>query len=386
MTMQTEVDSVALNKMRFAFCLIKYFPFGGLQRDFTRIADACLNRGHTIDAYSALWQGDKLPGINNISVLPARGLTNHGRRESFIKNLTSLLKTKQYDAVVGFNKMPGLDVYFAADPCFAEKAFSKSLFYRITTRTRSNLRLERAVFAEESPAQILSISDYQKNLYMKHYHTPAERFHMLPPGISKDRMVPPQPPEKRNQIRKDFGISPDHYVILMVGTGYQRKGVDRAIKAVSALPSPLLDKTRLLIIGENRLAPYKQLAQKKGVMNNVLFPGARTDVPRFLAISDILLHPARIENTGTVLIEAMASGLAVLATDICGYGFHVQNAKAGELIPSPFRQETLNALLADMLTSDKLKAWQQNGRQYIQDTDVFSLPEKAADVIEQAAS
>ncbi|MCJ7771572.1 MAG: glycosyltransferase family 4 protein, partial [Desulfobacterales bacterium] len=279
--------------MKFAFCLIKYFQYGGLQRDFTRIANVCLDRGHEIDVYSALWQGDKLPGMN-VSVLPTKGFSNHGQRESFIKNMTALLTTKNYNAVVGFNKMPGLNVYFAADPCFAEKAFSKSFFYRMTTRSQSNLRLEQAVFGKDATTQILSISDHQKDLYIKHYHTPSERFHMLPPGIAKDRRVPPQPLEKRNQMRAELGIEADHHVILMVGTGYQRKGVDRAITALSSLPSSLCEKTRLLVVGENKLKPYLKLAKKSGVSDQVVFLGGRTDIPRFLAISDILLHPARI--------------------------------------------------------------------------------------------
>ena len=87
-----------------------------------------------------------------------------------------------------------------------------------------------------------------------------------------------------------------------------------------------------------------------------------------------------------VLIEAMASELPVLATDVCGYSYHIEHADAGEIIPSPFKQETLNQLLVSMLISDKKNQWQNNGRNYIANTDVFSLPEKAADIIEQVAA
>jgi UDP-glucose:(heptosyl)LPS alpha-1,3-glucosyltransferase len=209
---------------------------------------------------------------------------------------------------------------------------------------------------------------------------------MLPPGISKDRLVEPLPSDKRLQMRKELGLNADHRVVLMVGTGYQRKGVDRAIIALASLPPALRNQTRLLVVGENKLGPFQRLAKRSGISNNVIFLGGRTDVPRFLAISDMLLHPARIENTGTVLVEAMAAGLAVLATDICGYGFHIIQADAGKLISSPFEQKALNITLAGMLTSDKLITWQENGRNYIEKTDVFSLPEKAVDVIEQTAS
>ena len=102
--------------------------------------------------------------------------------------------------------------------------------------------------------------------------------------------------------------------------------------------------------------------------------------------ADLLLHPAYRENTGTVLIEAMAAGLPVLATDVCGFSYHIEYAGAGEIVPSPFRQETLNQLLVYMLTSEKKKQWQHNGRAYIAKTDVFSRAEKATDVIEKVAA
>ena len=102
--------------------------------------------------------------------------------------------------------------------------------------------------------------------------------------------------------------------------------------------------------------------------------------------ADLLLHPAYRENTGTVLIEAMAAGLPVLATDTCGFSNHIERADAGEIVPAPFKQETLNQLLVYMLTSEKKEQWRQNGKSYVAKTDVFSRAEKAADVIEKIAA
>jgi UDP-glucose:(heptosyl)LPS alpha-1,3-glucosyltransferase len=101
--------------------------------------------------------------------------------------------------------------------------------------------------------------------------------------------------------------------------------------------------------------------------------------------ADLLLHPAYRENTGTVLVEAMAAGLPVLASAVCGYSFHVKKAGAGELVPSPFDQEKLNNMLSLMLKSEEKARWRENGKKYIAETDVFSLPEKAADIIEAVA-
>ena len=52
--------------MRLAFCLFRYFPYGGLQRDFVRIAQACRARGHSIDVYTLRWEGETLAELEAI--------------------------------------------------------------------------------------------------------------------------------------------------------------------------------------------------------------------------------------------------------------------------------------------------------------------------------
>lgn len=372
-------------KAKFAFCLFKYFPFGGLQQDFLRIAKVCLARGHQVDVYTCSWEGEMPDGLH-VSIIPVWRLTNHRRDESFAKKLSKYLAAKYYDAVVGFNKMPGLDVYYAADTCYALKARTKSFWYRLTGRCRSYLRLERAVFDKQSKTEILLISEQEKVFFKDYYGTAELRFHSLPPGIARDRIAPPNAEEIRTKLRNELGIDSNQNVVLMVGSGFKTKGVDRAIRAVSSLPFRLREKTILLIVGKDNAKPFWRLAKRLCISKQVRFVGGRKDVPRFLVSADLLLHPAYRETAGMVLIEAMASELPVLATDVCGYSYHIEHADAGEIIPSPFKQETLNQLLVSMLISDKKNQWQNNGRNYIANTDVFSLPEKAADIIEQVAA
>ena len=114
--------------------------------------------------------------------------------------------------------MPYLDVYFAGETCYAEKTLAKSLFYRMTKRCRSNLRLERAVFDRQSRTEFMSISDQGKELFIKHYGTDENRFHSLPPGIAKDRMAPLNAPEIRSELRRELAIGENKYIALMVGT------------------------------------------------------------------------------------------------------------------------------------------------------------------------
>ncbi len=73
--------------------------------------------------------------------------TNHGRNAEYYAWVQNHLKEHPADRVVGFNKMPGLDVYFAADVCYAEKvAQEKGFLYRLTSRYRHYAAFERATF------------------------------------------------------------------------------------------------------------------------------------------------------------------------------------------------------------------------------------------------
>ena len=58
--------------VNFAFCIFKYFPFGGLERDFTRIIQACQQNGHDIDVYTMKWEGEK-PENLRITLIPSKG-------------------------------------------------------------------------------------------------------------------------------------------------------------------------------------------------------------------------------------------------------------------------------------------------------------------------
>ncbi|MEE9344884.1 MAG: glycosyltransferase, partial [Methylococcales bacterium] len=102
--------------MRFAFCLFSYFPYGGLERNFLSIAEQCLQRGHQVSVYTRHWEAN-MPDNMKVNCLPVTALTNHNRDRQFVVQLSNQLQYENYDAIVGFNKMPGLDVYYAADPC-----------------------------------------------------------------------------------------------------------------------------------------------------------------------------------------------------------------------------------------------------------------------------
>ncbi|MBF3320735.1 glycosyltransferase family 1 protein, partial [Leptospira borgpetersenii serovar Hardjo-bovis] len=77
--------------MIVAFCLFKYFPFGGLQRDCIRGARAVASRGHQVRVYAQSWEGE-CPSEFELILLPVKSRTNHGRKAEYYAQVQAHLK------------------------------------------------------------------------------------------------------------------------------------------------------------------------------------------------------------------------------------------------------------------------------------------------------
>jgi UDP-glucose:(heptosyl)LPS alpha-1,3-glucosyltransferase len=385
------------------FILYKYFPFGGLQRDFLRIAQACEARGQRFRVLTMEWAGEKPKGWD-IQIAPrhaVRALTQVGKYQRFTRWVEKKLVSSE-SLVVGFNKMPGLDFYYAADPCFAEKAVTqRGRFYTATPRYRHFKAYEEAVFGPRSHTQILMISATQLPLFQKHYGTPTERFHMLPPGISRDRKAPADAASRRAEFRRAHRIADADVLCLMIASDYQNKGLGRALEAVAtanqalkptrtesmtpaatAVMAPVVVK--FFVVGQGESKRFGALAAKLGIADRVTFFPARNDVPEFLLGADLLLHPAIQENTGTVILEALVAGLPVITTANCGYAHYVTKAQCGLVVPLPFDQRALNQAVTEAFRSaEQRQTWSSKAHRYADEADLYDMPIRVAEILEK---
>ncbi|MDZ7841781.1 MAG: lipopolysaccharide core heptose(I) kinase RfaP [Gammaproteobacteria bacterium] len=368
--------------MRLAFCLYRYSPHSGLARDMLRIGHEAVRRGHLVDVYAREWQGDRPSGIQ-VKLLDAPGWTNHGRAEAFARRLAEPLRRGVYDAVVGFNKMPGLDFYYAADGCFAARARrGRPRAYELTPRYRSWRRQEASVFSPGARTRIMLLSEAAGLEYRAYYATPGDRLCRLPPTLDPRHRLGPLEPERRAAIRGGLGVAAGETLLLMVGSGFRTKGVDRSIRALAALPAGRRDAVRLVVVGQGKPGWYRRLARRLGVAGRVYFAGGRDNVPDLLRAADLLLHPARQENTGSVLLEALAAGLPVLTTSNCGYAHHVRDAGAGTVVDTPFGQHELDEALRRLMEDPDREAMCVNARRHGQDEALYRMPEAVVARIE----
>ncbi len=371
--------------MKLSFLIYTYFPYGGLQRDFLRIVNECLLRGHEITVYTFSWQGNVPDGVNLVLV-PESSRNRIKRNEAYTEWVAAALRKQGKSIVMGFNKMPSLDIYFAADPCFLEKAErQRGFYYKYTRRYRHFKSYEESVFAENQKTEVLTLSPRQRIAFEKYYPGCVARLHQVPPGISIDRKVKKIDADAARELRGELQLKQDERLILQIGSGFRVKGVDRSLQAIASLPRQIREKCHYVLVGQDRPDRFIKLAKKLGIAANFRVLPGRDDIPRFLAAADLMLHPAYTESAGYVLLEATIAGLPVLTTASCGYAYHIEQAGSGVVCSEPFEQEQLNSHLLDMLERLEISQWSSSGLEYGKREELYSQSVVVAEFIEQFA-
>ena len=362
--------------MRFALAVVKLFPWGGVQRDCLRLAHALQERGHEATIFTSRAEGS-LPADIAIEILPAHALTNHGRNRHFSEALARAVRDR-YQRVVGFDKLSGLDVLYCVDPSVKTRAWVPFLSW--LPRRRTLLALEAASFVKESRTRIIGLSQALLDEYRRAWGTPTERFMLLPPNIDAARRRPHLRTDgTRERLRRTLGLS-DEFALLSICVQPEVKGVDRTIDALAHLPAALL-LVAGIEPGGARARRIMEIAGANGVSERVRLLGPREDISELMAASDLMVHPARLETTGVVILEALVNGLPQVTTANCGNAVHVQRADAGVVLEGPFSARALEQALAGAADPARRALWSANGIAYGADPELYRGIERAAEFV-----
>ena len=365
--------------MKIAFAIFKYFPWGGLQKDLMWTMSEVAARGHEVTCFTGSWEGD-IPTFLHVEILPLKKITNHGRAEEFEKLFAEKIRGGAFDRTVAFNRIGGTDVYFAGDDCYAATLARKSRLLRLFPRYRIFLQQEKNILNPTSKTHILYLGQRQKKDYMAYYGTQEERFTLLPPTGDSKCMRNDHTPCLRKEKRQELNLSDDQILLISVAADFHCKGIDRTLDVFAALPGEVRKKCVLCLIGGNdpkRREHFIKQAEQLGIKQQTIFAGPRDDVYAYLAAADLMVHPARKEAAGTVLAEALASGVPVICSAVCGYASMV--GEAGVVIPEPFDAKNFGNLLVETLKS--LPRYKEKAMELSGTLDFTRRAAIAADVI-----
>jgi glycosyltransferase involved in cell wall biosynthesis len=160
---------------------------------------------------------------------------------------------------------------------------------------------------------------------------------------------------EREAVRAELGIPPHADVLITVAVLRPTKGVQYMIRALPAVLTTHPDTYYLVVGNGSHHGTLVEEVNKAGLQDRVVFTGTRRDVPRLMVASDILVLPSLAEALPTVIEEAMATRLPVIASSIAGVPEMIIQGQNG-LMVAPRAVEDLAQACKDLLDHPEKRA------------------------------
>jgi len=169
----------------------------------------------------------------------------------------------------------------------------------------------------------------QLSKYMGKFNLDSNKTFLIPRGVDTELF---KPRSGKRGLRNKLGIGQNDTTVLYVGRLDLVKGVSYLLQAAERiLANYNHNNVKFLIVGDGNLGrKYEILA--KPFSRNIIFTGWRKDVPQLMNIADIFVLPSLSEGAANVALEASASGLPVIATEVGEVPQIVSNGKSGILL------------------------------------------------------
>lgn len=175
-----------------------------------------------------------------------------------------------------------------------------------------------------------------------------ERKLVVIPNFVRTAETPCREPVARAAVRSELGLRDDSAAVVAVGRLERYKGHHVLLEAFARL-APDRSSAQLFLAGDGPCREgLESQARSLGIAERTRFLGSRSDVPRLLQGMDLFVLPSLVEGMPNALLEAMAAGLAAVATRVSGSEDLVVPGETGWLVP-PGEPEPLAAALAEAL-------------------------------------
>jgi len=193
--------------------------------------------------------------------------------------------------------------------------------------TETQLRVQRLAY--RFSAAVLANSQGVKRFLIENERVPETKIHCVYNGIDTERFTPREP---SSEVAQSIGIELGSPVVGMVGNLHPWKGFNVFVRAAAAVKASR-PHARFLIVGDgSQRAPLQQMARELNVESELAFAGARSDIPEMLALMSVFVLSSPAEGLPNAVLEAMACGLPVVASNVGGVPETITNGETGFLV------------------------------------------------------
>jgi len=290
-------------------------PTGGAEAYLIRLGVALKSLGHvpvlvtTADWPDSRWAGDQIVRLD--------GRTPEEFAAAFRAAKTGC------DIHLSLERVPGCEVYRAGDGVHAawlDRRAAFEPFWKRATRWLNPkhaqlLGLEKQVFDPKNTRAVIANSRLVRDEILAHSDFPAEKIHVVYNGLSF-----PTKPAARAAARALLGLKARDLCVLFVGSGWERKGLRTAIRAVEKI-----DHATLIVAGRGPADAYRSPRAK--------FAGPTNDLAVLFGAGDLFVLPTYYDPFSNACLEALAAGLPVITTPANGFSEIIVPGIHGAVVP-----------------------------------------------------
>jgi UDP-glucose:(heptosyl)LPS alpha-1,3-glucosyltransferase len=309
-----------------------YSSSGGAEAYLNRFAQAASEAGHELVLFGTKdWPKTQWSyGFRKIK---------HGSSPlEFALELATADPARECEVLFSLERVLACDCFRAGDGVHAawlERRAKYEPRWRTWWRDRQDkhhelLKLEETLFRGEAAGAVIANSRMVKEEIVRHFGYPEERIHVIYNGVPAAPSIE-ETSRIRQEVRKELELTEKEYVVLFAGSGWDRKGLSFAVKAMN---EAAIGDALLLVAGRGsaRQMPRSQRTR---------YLGPVTDLSRYLAAADTFVLPTLYEPFSNACLEALVAGLPVITTAANGFAEILESGVTGEVLQDPRDTDSL---------------------------------------------
>ena len=350
--------------MRLALVHMRHRGTGGTERYLNRLAAHLAAQGHEVTIVCRSHEDPPHPAVR-FAVLRRFALGGAWRMWAFARAVEHHVGEERYDVVYGLGKTWTHDVIRLGGGChqtYLDAAHAATLApwkrfpATLTPKHRVALHIEARALRPGAFRRVVANSVMVKRDVQSRHGVAPDRISVIHNGVDVERFHPRRRESDGAGVRRACGYTDENFVVLFLGTGYGRKGLQPLLQAFPALLG-CQPHARLMVVGYDSARPrFERLAQRSGIAAQTIFLGGRRDPEACFAAADLYVIPTYYDPFANTTLEALATAVPVITTTSNGASEVLTHRVNGSIIAAARPGSSVDEL------ADELLFWSTGGR------------------------